>query len=51
MKKDETIGDSGLTQEQIDKAMEEMECWQFQEHVKKCRDCQRIIAKMLIDKL
>ena len=36
---------------EMEKAMEAMECWQFQEHVKKCRDCQRAIGKMLIDKL
>ena len=52
-----TMKNRKLTKEEIerdeeyDKVMEEMECWQFQEHIKKCRDCQRIIVKMLIDKL
>ena len=33
------------------RVMEEMECWLFQEHMKKCRDCQRIIIILLLNKL
>ena len=46
-----TTPTTNFEEAEMNKAMEEMECWQFQEHVKKCRDCQRIIAKTLFDKL
>ena len=35
------------TKEEYDKAMQEMECWATQSHLKKCKKCREFLAKLV----
>ena len=37
------------TKKEEKKAMEEMECWHFKEHLKKCDFCQKLISKLFVE--